>query len=113
LTRRMFPTIRCCNISSTGSFWGRMLKARDRARVGRACVFDVAGKALKVRGAAIGMTPPVTVTPRLEQEFRADFDFMNQGNGSHINNYGGGRCSLMDIASQAGYRTSTIQTMGA
>jgi hypothetical protein len=27
------------------------------------------------------MTPLVTMTPRLEQEFRADFDFMNQGNG--------------------------------
>jgi hypothetical protein len=57
------------NISPTGSFRRRMLKARDRARVGRACVFDVTGKALKVRGAAIGMTPLVTVTPRPEREF--------------------------------------------
>jgi hypothetical protein len=30
-----------------------MPKSRDRARVGRACVFDVTGKALKVRGAAL------------------------------------------------------------
>src|SRR5580704_10004433 len=107
-----------------GSFRIRMLKSRDHARVGRACVFNVTGKALKVRGAAIAAagyasahahdygqlnrtlrysdtaasasgsfigswlamvtatqnetTPLVTVTPRLEQEFRADFDFMNQ-----------------------------------
>lgn len=40
------------------------------------------------------MTPLVTVTPRLEQEFRADlYDQQNgtgsQGNGQHIVNYGG------------------------
>ncbi len=40
------------------------------------------------------MTPLVTVTPRLEQEFRFDFyDQQNgtgsQGNGQHITNYGG------------------------
>jgi hypothetical protein len=40
------------------------------------------------------MTPLVTVTPRLEQEFRADFYDQNngtgsQGNGQHIVNYGG------------------------
>ena len=40
------------------------------------------------------MTPLVTVTPRLEQEFRADFYVQNngtgsQGNGQHIDNYGG------------------------
>ena len=34
------------------------------------------------------VTPLVTVTPRLEQEFRYDFYSQNQGNGSHINNYG-------------------------
>lgn len=37
------------------------------------------------------MTPLITVTPRLEQEIRVDYDFMNQGNGSHINSYGGGK----------------------
>ena len=37
------------------------------------------------------MTPIATVTPRLEQEFRSDYFFMNQGNGSHINNWGGGK----------------------
>jgi hypothetical protein len=36
------------------------------------------------------MTPLVTVTPRLEQEFRFDENIMNQGNGSHILNVGGG-----------------------
>ena len=40
------------------------------------------------------MTPLVTVTPRLEQEFRADFydqenGIGSQGNGQHIINYGG------------------------
>jgi hypothetical protein len=40
------------------------------------------------------MTPLVTVTPRLEQEFRADFYDQNNGtgshgNGQHIVNYGG------------------------
>jgi len=40
------------------------------------------------------MTPLVTVTPRLEQEFRADFYSQNngtgsQGNGQHLENFGG------------------------
>ena len=37
------------------------------------------------------MTPVVTVTPRLEQEFRADFFDQTQGNGTHIDNFGGGK----------------------
>jgi len=37
------------------------------------------------------MTPLVTVTPRLEQEFRADFFGQTQGNGTHIDNFGGGK----------------------
>jgi hypothetical protein len=37
------------------------------------------------------MTPLITITPRLEQEFRYDTYFMNQGNGSRIDNYGGGK----------------------
>jgi hypothetical protein len=37
------------------------------------------------------MTPLVTVTARLEQEFRFDENIMNQGNGSHIVNVGGGK----------------------
>lgn len=37
------------------------------------------------------ITPLVTITPRLEQEYRYDTYFTNQGSGSHINNYGGGK----------------------
>lgn len=37
------------------------------------------------------MTPLVTVTPRLEQEVRFDENIMNQGNGAHILNVGGGK----------------------
>lgn len=37
------------------------------------------------------MTPLVTVTPRLDQELHFDAYSMNQGNGSHINNYGAGK----------------------
>ncbi len=48
------------------------------------------------------MTPLVTVTPRLEQEFRWDFyDQQNgrgtQGNGQHIFNYGGPGGSRLEI----------------
>jgi hypothetical protein len=35
------------------------------------------------------MTPLVTVTPRLEQELRADFYGQQNGNGQRIDNYGG------------------------
>jgi hypothetical protein len=35
--------------------------------------------------------PLVTVTPLLTQLYRFDTDFQNQGNGSHIDNYGGGK----------------------
>ena len=37
------------------------------------------------------ITPIVTVTPRLEQEFRFDTFSTNQGSGAHLNNYGGGK----------------------
>jgi hypothetical protein len=37
------------------------------------------------------MTPLITVTPRLEQEFRADFYGMTQATGTHINNFGAGK----------------------
>ncbi|MGH6969985.1 MAG: hypothetical protein ACREEQ_00105 [Caulobacteraceae bacterium] len=37
------------------------------------------------------MTPVVTVTPRLEQEFRFDFGFQGAGDGSHLDNYGAGK----------------------
>jgi hypothetical protein len=37
------------------------------------------------------ITPLVTVTPRLEQEFRFDENITNQANGSHIVSVGGGK----------------------
>ncbi len=37
------------------------------------------------------MTPLVTVTPRLEQEFRYDQINEQLGNGQHLDNYGGGK----------------------
>jgi len=37
------------------------------------------------------MTPLVTVTPRLEQEFRANFFGQTQGNGTPIDNFGGAK----------------------
>jgi hypothetical protein len=37
------------------------------------------------------ITPLVTVTPRLEQEFRYDTYLTNQGNGSQIDNFGAGK----------------------
>ena len=37
------------------------------------------------------MTPVVTVTPRLEQEFRFDAGFQQAGNGAHLDNYGMGK----------------------
>jgi len=37
------------------------------------------------------MTPVVTVTPRLEQEFRYDYFGQTQGNGTYINNFGAGK----------------------
>jgi len=37
------------------------------------------------------MTPIITVTPRLEQEFRFDYYGMTQATGTHINNYGAGK----------------------
>jgi hypothetical protein len=37
------------------------------------------------------VTPLAVTTPRLEQEYRFDTFFTNQGNGTHINNYGGTR----------------------
>ena len=37
------------------------------------------------------MTPLVTVTPRLEPEFRADFFGQAQGNGTRIDNLGGNK----------------------
>lgn len=37
------------------------------------------------------MTPIVTVTPRLEQEFRYDDGFQQAGNGSDLDNYGMGK----------------------
>jgi hypothetical protein len=37
------------------------------------------------------ITPFVTVTPRLEQEFRYDTYLTNQANGSHIDNFGAGK----------------------
>jgi hypothetical protein len=37
------------------------------------------------------LAPLATVTPLLVQQYRFDLDFQNQGNGSHIDNYGGGR----------------------
>lgn len=37
------------------------------------------------------ITPLVTVTPRLEQEFRFDAGFQQAGNGAHLDNYGMGK----------------------
>jgi hypothetical protein len=37
------------------------------------------------------ITPLVTVTPRLEQEFRFDAGFQQAGNGAHVDNYGMGK----------------------
>lgn len=37
------------------------------------------------------MTPIATVTPRLEQEFRSDQFFEQQGNGAHLDVYDGGK----------------------
>jgi hypothetical protein len=37
------------------------------------------------------MTPLVTVTPRLEQESRADLFGQTQGNATHIDNFGGSK----------------------
>ncbi len=37
------------------------------------------------------MTPLVTVTPRLEQEFRSDFFGQTQASGTHIDNFGGSK----------------------
>ncbi|OIQ90849.1 hypothetical protein GALL_272500 [mine drainage metagenome] len=37
------------------------------------------------------MTPLVTVTPRLEQEVRADMSWQQLGNGAHMASYGGGK----------------------
>lgn len=36
-------------------------------------------------------TPVATVTPRLEQEFRTDYLHQHLTDGSHLNNYGGGK----------------------